>query len=214
MPKKKATPKTLASDLAACKAAFDKAGVPWVIMGGIVLGYARYEEIMAWDTDLDVGVFVEVSKKQWQSLYSALYTGGFRIRNSKTDFICGRRLTSFNLWMFHKKGNFYEAFPRKVPGFKLVEKAIWYDAPKMVTFLGSEYPMPNHMKDYLICQYGKDWRTNIVKDHEAYFVDKRGGRGTAHWTTSRASKHGDLWPKTLKADDTMEDVPCAATLCQ
>jgi len=32
----------ITEDLAACKTAFDQAEVPWVIMGGVVLGYARY----------------------------------------------------------------------------------------------------------------------------------------------------------------------------
>jgi len=52
------------SDLVACKKAFDKINIPWVIIGGIVLGYARYKDIMEWDTDLDVGIFVELSNMQ------------------------------------------------------------------------------------------------------------------------------------------------------
>ena len=32
---------TIASDLLACKNAFEKVGIPWVITDGIVLGYAR-----------------------------------------------------------------------------------------------------------------------------------------------------------------------------
>ncbi len=197
---------TLHSDLIACKSAFDKVGIPWVIMGGIVLGYARYKEIMDWDTDLDIGVFVEINNKQWQNLRNSLYGKGFRIKKHKTDFTYGTRMTPFNMWLFHKKGNFYEAFPTSIPEFKLVEKAIWYDNPQMVDFLFDKYPMPNHMDDYLICQYGEDWKTNIIKDHEQYFIDKRGGRGTATLTTGRTSKYGDLWPKTLKVNDTMEGV--------
>jgi predicted nucleotidyltransferase len=38
-------------DLKACKIAFSQAGIPFIIIGGTVLGYARYNDIMEWDTD-------------------------------------------------------------------------------------------------------------------------------------------------------------------
>jgi hypothetical protein len=202
-----ATPEKIASDLAAFKAVFDEVEIPWVIMGGIVLGYARYGEIMEWDTDVDVGVFVKIKDEQWSKILKAMRKQGFRVNHVRDDFKVGGREVVYNLWFFHKKGNFYEAKPRKVAakGLKFVEKAKWYDEPQMVEFLDDEYPMPNHMEDYLVCQYGKDWRTNIVKDHEAYYLDKRGSRDTSKWLESRANKEGDLWPKTIRLNDSMED---------
>lgn len=192
------------SDLVACKAAFDKADVPWVIMGGIVLGYARYNDIMPWDTDLDLGVFVEITDSKWKTLYSNLNSSGFKFSNNKMDFIWCNRDAEFNLWFFHKNGNYYEAFPRSTPGIKFVEKAIWYDDPQVVDFLGSNYLMPNNLDDYLVCQYGVGWKTNIVKNHEQYYLDKRGTRDVSLWPAGRATKNGDLWPKTLKIEDSME----------
>jgi hypothetical protein len=194
----------ITDDLAACKKAFDQAGVPWVIMGGIVLGYARYKEVMAWDTDVDLGVFVELDANKWQQLHTSLCNNGFKFVNNKTDFIYCNRKAEFNMWMFHKSGNYYEAFPVSTPGIKFVEKAIWYDAPQIVDFLGSKYPMPNNMDDYLVCQYGVDWKTNVIKDHEQYYIDKRGTRDVGAWPAGRATKDGDMWPKTLKIDDSME----------
>lgn len=199
---------TIGSDLLACKKSFDTAKIPWVIMGGIVLGYSRYKKIMEWDTDLDVGVFVEITSSSWAKLYKALSDNKFKIEKSKKDFICGGRETPFNLWFFHKKGNFYESYPKQLRSkkIKFVEKGIWYDEPQTVEFLGDKYPMPNHMNDYLICQYGEDWETNIVKDHEAYYLDKRGSRDTSKWLSSKANKYGELWPKTLRFSESMEDV--------
>jgi len=200
--------KTLASDLLACKKAFDNVKIPWVITDGIVLGYARYKNIMEWDTDVDLAVFEEINKKQWKALFNSLIKEGFRIRKGKADFVCGGRLNSFNLWFFHKKGNFYEAFPTTTPGMKFVEKAIWYDKPQMVDFLGSKYPMPNDINDYLNYHYGNDWETNIIKDHKTWFKKKRGGDGKfisqPLWLNGRSGKDGDLWPKIIKIDDTME----------
>lgn len=195
----------ISSDLVACKTAFDEADVPWVIMGGIVLGYARYNDIMPWDTDLDLGVFVELTNDKWQILHSSLYNKGFKFQKDKVDFIYCNRQAEFNMWLFHKNGNYYEAFPKSTPGIKFVEKAIWYDEPQIVDFLGSKYPMPNNLKDYLVCQYGEDWKTNVVKNHEQYYLDKRGSRDISLWPSGRATKNGDMWPKTLKIEDNMED---------
>lgn len=199
------TPETLASDLKACKDAFESVNIPWVIMGGIVLGYARDKSIMPWDTDLDMGCFVPVKVGKWDKLRKALFEVGFKFGKSKSDFVCGRRESPFNMWFFHKRGNFYEAFPNTTPKIKFVEKAIWYDEPQMVEFLGDEYPMPNYMEDYLNCQFGEDWRINIVKDHEEYFTEKRGGRKVGMWADGPSGKDGPWWPKTIRREDSMED---------
>ena len=90
--KKISTPAQIASDLAACKLAFEQVNIPWVITDGIVLGYARNKEIMPWDTDVDMGVFIEITDKQWNSIYKALLKNGFRIkRPTRDDFIWGTR---------------------------------------------------------------------------------------------------------------------------
>jgi hypothetical protein len=198
-----ATPETIASDLLACKKSFDNVGIPWIIMGGIVLGYARYEKIMEWDTDIDVAVFVELTPKQRQILNKSLDANGFKIGKNKTDFLCGYRKSSYNIWFFHKNGDYCEAFPKSTPGLKFVEKSMWYEDPQIVDFLDDKYPMPNHMEDYLICQYGLDWMTNIVKDHEKYYLDKRGTRKVSEWPAGRATKDGDMWPKLLRIGDNM-----------
>ena len=199
--------KTLSSDLLGCKKAFDNAGVPWVIMDGIVLGYARNKKVMEWDTDLDFAVFGEINMTQWQAVYNSFIKEGFRIKKKKSDFICGGRSTPFNFWFFHKKGNFYESFPKSTPGKKFVEKAIWYDKPQMVDFLGTKFPMPNHINDYLDNHYGKDWKTNIIKDHKTWRINKMGEYAvvTNKSLSGRSGKSGDLWPKVIKINDTMEN---------
>ena len=194
------------SDLIACKKAFDFVGIPWVITDGIVLGYARYKDIMAWDTDVDMAVVAEITDIQLLQLFNALRAVGFQVGNEKTDFIFAMRETTFNGWLFHKNGDYYEAFPKSTPGVKFVDKAQWYDEPQMVDFLGDKFPMPNHMNDYLNCQYGIGWETNIVKNHEEFFIYKRGGRELSTWTTGRCSKDGNLWPKILKIEDDIKDL--------
>lgn len=201
-------PKAIALDLLACKKAFDVVEIPWVIIGGIVLGYARYKKIMEWDTDLDVAIFAEISNKQWTILFNSLIAEGFIIKNKhKLDFVCGRRDSSFNLQLYHKNGNFYESFPQTMKGFKYVEKAEWYDKPQMTKFLDDYYPMPNHINNYVACHYGKDWKTHIIKDHSEYFKEKRGDpKNFSSWILNRKRKDGNLWwPALLKINENIGD---------
>jgi len=194
------------SDLIACKAAFTQADIPWVIVGGIVLGYARYKEIMPWDTDLDIVISTELTDERWFILHKALAKQGFVLPRKRLDFMYCHRKTEFNLELYHRDGSFFNCLPKSTPGLKFVEKAEWYVKPQIVNFLDSEYPMPNNIEDFVANHYGADWKTNIIKKHEDYFMQKRGGRDQSVWLTSRAGKQGDLWPKILEVTDNMEVV--------
>jgi len=192
------------SDLVACKAAFDQAEIPWVITDGVVLGYVRHNDIIAQDTDLDLGIFHEVSDIEWQRLYIALIGAGFGVASLKQDFVYGRRKSKFNLWMFHKKGDFYEAFPRSTPGIKFVEKAEWYDEIQLVDFLGASYPMPSDLDDYIVCRYGEDWK-EARYTHSEWRLEKFGTSSSSFkpdaWLGSRCGPKGDLWPRIMKIGD-------------
>ncbi len=197
----------LVSDLAACKAAFAKVNIPWIIQGGIVLGYARHKDVMSWDTDLDLGVFIELTTKQRQTLFESLRSNGFRL-GARKDFVCGARKISFNMFFFHKKGNFYEAFPSTMPKFKYIEKAEWHDEPQMVDFIGDKYLVPNHVEDWVDAHYGLDWKTNIIKDHSVYLKQKRGKKNdVTGWFKNRRRKDGNLWwPALLKTNENIKDL--------
>ena len=191
-------------DLVACKAAFDSVGIPWVITDGIVLGYVREKNVLAQDTDLDLGVFREISLQEWQKLFKALYGAGFCIKNVKQDFVYGKRESKLNSWFYHKRGEFYEAFPRTTPGIKFVEKAEWYDEIQSVNFLGAVYPMPNNLEDYIVCRYGKDWMEPKYT-HDQWRLEKFGTSSSRFkpgvWLSSRCGPKGDLWPKIMRAED-------------
>jgi hypothetical protein len=148
-----------------------------------------------------------VKKARWNILYDAFLEEGFRIKKSKTDFVCGGRVVPYNIYFFHKKGDFYESFPKSTPKFKFVEKAVWYDKPQMVDFLGTKFPMPNHIDDYLDNHYGNDWRTNIIKDHKEWRINKMGEYAvvTKKSLSGRSGKGGDLWPKVIRINDSIEN---------
>jgi len=197
------------SDMGALRAAFDQAKIPWVNLYGVALGYGRYKDIMAWDTDIDMGVFVELTDEQRQSLNEALIAHGFWLHNRNDDFVYCKRTVSLNIFFFHKNGNYYESFPKSTPGIKFIQKASWFDNPQEVDFLGDKYLMPNHIDDFLTCYYGKDWETNIIKNHSQFFMDKRGGKAQSAWTKGRSGKYGDLWPTIMSTkDDNSEIIKC------
>jgi phosphorylcholine metabolism protein LicD len=197
-------------DLKACKIAFSQAGIPFIIIGGTVLGYARYNDIMEWDTDLDIGVTKELNSVQWSKLYSTLRRNGFKLNRNLRDFNCGRRKASFNLWFWHKvSDSYYESYPEKIPGYKYVKKAKWLDSPLNLEFLEDVYPMPNHLNDYLESCFGADWKTNIVK-HDEYVQMKRGGNYSDAdnvYKYRRNREDGKLWwPVLLKSTEKMEEL--------
>lgn len=152
-----------------------------------MLGYIRHGDIMDWDTDLDLAVFKELSSLEWKQLHKSLADHGFRARSAKQDFIYSRRRVKFNLWLFHKNGEYYEAFPKTTPGLKFVEKAKWYKNPRKINFMSKTFLIPAYTEDYLDAHYGKDWKTRIVKDHKAWFKEKR-----------KRAHAGELWPIILK----------------
>lgn len=184
--------KKIESDLVALKGAFLDVELPWCLTDGIVLGYGRFGKVMPWDTDIDAGIFVEVDDEKWIELRNALHAHGFKIGQKKDDFIYGKRKVKLNLWLYHKTRWYYEAFPSTTPGLKFILRRKWFDELNQVQFLGSTFSMPNHLEDYLDCSYGKNWRTNIIKDHKKFSEQKRGKRGDlANWL--KHSEEMGLW---------------------
>ena len=204
--KKPAIPKAnlIASDLAACKNAFDNAKIPWVIIDGIVLGYARHGGIIPWDTDLDIGIFRELTNAEWLRLYTAMKNEGFGFKNLKQDFVYGRRRVKLNMWMYHRNGTFYEAFPKITPDVKFVEKAEWYENPQLLLFLGKKYPMPANLEDYLLHRYGKD-HMEAKYTHDEWRLIKFGTQSPRYepdvWLGSRCGPKGDLWPRIMRREE-------------
>jgi len=199
-PKKVPTRAGIISDASACRAAFELAEIPWVLIDGLVLGYVRHNDVVHGDTDVDLAVCKELTDVEWNRLFMALRKHGFNCKNLKQDFVYARRQTKFNMWLYHKKGNFYESFPPTAPGVKFVEKARWYNKIQMVKFLGEIYPMPNHLEDYVAARYGADWEV-LRYTHDQWRLAKYGTASSKYepdvWFKSRCGPNGDLWPRIM-----------------
>lgn len=199
--------KEIASDLLACKQSFEEIKIPWFIMGGITLGYARYKDIMPWDTDLDIGICAEITKDQWQAVLRSLGKHGFRKNGEVNDFAHFFRKVVMDLHVFHKDGEFYVCSPLPYK-HRYIERAKWLDEIQLVDFLGDKYPMPNHLEDYVSAHYGHDWKTHIVKDYKAYHDEKRGDPGAPNsWYLNRFRKEDGRfwWPALLMSHENIGD---------
>ena len=197
----------ITSDLEACKRAFDDVDIPWVIMGGITLGYARYKDIMPWDTDLDVGIFTEMTGVQWGSVLSALKKQGFNKGGEVDDFAHFFRKTILDLHIFHKDGEFYVCSPKPYK-HRYIERAKWFDKIQIVNFVGDRYPIPNLIEDFVSAHYGPDWKTNIIKNHSEYHKEKRGDPGDpSNWFLNRLRKEDGhfWWPALLMSHENIGD---------
>jgi len=151
-------------DLSGIKEAMDNCGIPFVLMYGLCLGYIRYRDVMEWDTDVDIGIFVELSEKQKLEMYESLKSVvGYKNIIPKGDYIYSAKRVELNLWLYHKEGEYYKAYP-STTGRSFILKAEWFDNPVNVDFLGDEYLIPNNIFDYLTCHYG-NWGKEIIKSH-------------------------------------------------
>jgi len=202
----------LKNDLQSFNNSFNEAGIPWVLIDGFVLGYARNKKIIPWDTDIDLAVCREIPQdKKEQLLYDIFPKHGLKVVASKKrwDFIYGTGQTSFNLWFYHKEGDYYVAYPPTTPKVKFIEKAESYDNIQRLEFEGGLYPMPGDIDGYISDRYGVNWK-NETWEHDGWYMEKRGvNRFTElsiseqqdKWVKSRCGKDGDLWPKIIYRED-------------
>jgi len=192
------------SDLIAVKKAFDEVRIPWVLIDGLVLGYARKKAIIPWDTDIDLAICAPITEYKRRALYEALKKSGFNIGQQTGDFWYADRHSQLNIWIYHKVGDYYEAYAKSAPDVKFVEKAEWYDDLQEVDFLGAKYLMPKDLEDYLACRYGTDWKVE-KPGHDKWRLEKFGTSSNRYrpeeWLASRCGPDGDLWPKIMKTED-------------
>lgn len=195
------------SDLKACKTVFSEANISWAINGGVVLGYARYKDVMPWDTDIDIGIFGDITIDQWETLLELLKTHGFKKNGEINDFAHFFRNVVLDLHVFHKENSFYVCRPEPYK-HRYLEKAKWFDEIQLVDFLDDRYPMPNFIEDFLDAHYGYSWKTNVIKNHAEYHDMKRGNpNDPGSWYLKRVRSEDGLfwWPVILMSGEEVND---------
>lgn len=127
-------------------------GLRYFVTCGTLLGWYRDDRYIAWDNDLDVGVFYEPERYD-----------DFLLRLSMVEFETdiGTDWEAKHLW---KHGILVDvAFLESSSGF--------YDVPTTIQHAGYAYNAPSPIGGYLEWKYGPDWR---VPKHQGEYRHQHG----------------------------------------
>ncbi len=152
--------KVMRNNLLDIKEVLDKYKIPFVLIGGGLLGAIRSEQFIPYDYDLDIACFSGTSRHDhWKMRWvkNELENKGFYIVDNsrcrcKADFFI-RNKERIDIFWFEKideewiYNNSYR-YP-----------AIFFDTLDEIEFLGTKFKVPHNPKRFLRYTYGKDWRT-------------------------------------------------------
>ncbi len=161
--------KEAGEDLKCAKAAFDNAGIEFVLLGGVCLGIIRDENFIVHDNDIDVGVFVNISASAKKKVRKELEAVGFIHKLNNGDMEYYMRQVPFEIHWFNKFGWAYRAINRK--GTKVYMDGKYFKEPLKVQFNDGIYLLPNPPKEFLVECYG-EWQ--IPKKNKAPQWDATG----------------------------------------
>lgn len=148
------------------KNVLDKYQIPFVLIGGGLLGIIRKGKFISYDYDLDIACFSGTSRKDhWKMRWvkNELEKKGFFIVDTsrcrcKTDFFIrnGERIDIFwfekidEEWIFNNEYRY---------------PAYFFDNLEEIDFCGLKLKTPKNPKKFLKYTYGKDWKIPNQKAH-------------------------------------------------
>jgi len=161
--------------------ALDKAGIPYLLEAGTLLGVVRENRLLPWDNDLDVTVTREYEDKLVKSLWRIKVKGYLvRIKYYRKDMACFNKgdiriikVKHINLLSKVRKDIILDIFLKKRVGDEYqwtvglnppVLKAVphrFYSELGRRDFSGYSFSVPADCEGYLEEHYGKQWRTPV-----------------------------------------------------
>ena len=156
-----------------------------------MLGFIRDGKFLSHDTDLDTGIFEDVSS---DSLKEAIYNAGcFSIMPQRTSHCIRIRHangTPIDIFTHYKEKNDYWHSGVKVS---------WHNSPfklKYIDFIGIHICIPDNPERYLEENYGKEWRVPASQFDSALDCPNSKVENESelhiHRLKTRMSKRGEL----------------------
>lgn len=131
----------------------DKIGLPFVLVGGTLLGIIREGHLLAHDYDVDVAVLDEDLTEE---VMRKLSDHPNSIVNHKQTVLTTKNHKSFDIFPLHKKGNkrYFNASEECLVWPAEIFENEW----GKIDYLGRTWNTPHNPIKYLDIMYG-DWRT-------------------------------------------------------
>jgi phosphorylcholine metabolism protein LicD len=137
-----------------------------------MLGFYRENNFIEWDDDADIGLDMRYRKNIYPVIEEAKALGFFVPPEALKDTIVLPTLCPYYDTVFIKGGEKIEGwwYDRKVNdtayyiydqfrcGNVLKHDAKYYDEIQTMKFRGEDFPVPNHVENWLEMMYGVDWR--------------------------------------------------------
>ncbi len=159
----------------------DRAGIPYLLEAGTLLGVVRENRLLPWDNDLDITVTREYEDRLLKALWRLRLRGYLvRVKYYKRDMACFKegdvriiKVKHINLFARVKKDILLDIFLKKRVGDEYqwtvglnppVLKAVphrFYSELSRVKFAAYNFSVPADCEGYLEEHYGKDWRIPV-----------------------------------------------------
>ena len=141
------------------KKVFDKNNINFFLSHGTLLGYVRDNQLIPWDSDVDLGTFEDVGNFKSNKVVDALRDNGFKV-NANGDEYRGYSLTilakdgfcerpyGIKFWRREEKSMTESNFDQAYNRFNLIE----------VDFLGDKFLVPDRTDELFKIWYGEKWQ--------------------------------------------------------
>ena len=138
------------------KKILDRHGIPFQLAFGTLLGAIREKDFISHDEDIDL-TFLDEDRERFFEILPELNESGFTIcRFDRNDLISIMRQGEYIDLYFYRRLN---SELRVCSGWVNLSRHIT-DSTKIV-FKGFEFNIPRQWEEYLVGEYGSDWKTPV-----------------------------------------------------